>query len=223
MKFGKKLLSVLLSLLMVVSMISVSFSTFTVSAISTDDVKTAFQKVTNTTDMTNGDGTLLKAAEALYSYVNGIARTNHNSIGGDGYGVSLSAVSNNSSVDLNNAAKSVAGSAYNTVINKLIPTSGVCDDSARNLKQNQTYTASWPSDGFKSDKVSYGYNSDVNHSVTVSANLEKILLHCASLADVEKTILLSATYSYNNSVKRDYRSSKEDKKKWGVTYQRIWH
>lgn len=222
MKFGKKLLSVLLCLAMIVGTVSVSFSVITVSAINADELKAAFQNATDT-DLSSGDGTMLAAAEALYNYVCGIATTSCNGITGSGYGVNLAPVANNSSVDLNRAAKSALGDEYNAVVDALIPTAGVCDDSTVHLNQNKTYTAEYPKQDFHTTKLQYGYNNDANHSVTVSANLEKILLNCASLADVEETILLSATYSYYNSVRRDNRRDREDQKKWGVVYKSIWH
>ncbi len=226
MKTGKKLLSVLLSIIMIASTMSVSFSTFTVSAANATDVKTAFSKITDTTDLTNGDGTLLAAAEVLYNYVYGIASTSYNGVGGNGNNATVSAKGNNSSVDLNKSAKSAAGSAYNTLIDKLIPTSGVTDDSSASQKKGSQTLDSWTCQtdpGFKESWVSYNINSNANHSVTVTADLEKVLLACGSLDDVPKTILLSATYNYNNTVRKGYAKHNSDTKKWGILTKRVWY
>ena len=222
MKTGKKLLSVLLSLLMIVSTMSVSFSTFTVSAVDGNDLKTAFSAVTDTS-LTNGDGTLLNAAEVLYNYVYGIANTWCNGVGGNGRSATVSPVANNSSVDLNNSAKA-AVPGYDALINALIPTAGVTDDSAaskRNGHQRRKNNAG--SISFDEGWVGYNINSDANKYVTVTANLEKLLLACASLADVHSSILTSVTYGYINTVRRGYAKHNEDEKKWGYLTYRNWY
>lgn len=226
MKTGKKLLSVLLSLIMIVSTVSVSFSTFTVSAVDGNDLKAAFSAVTDTADLKNGDGTLLNAAEVLYNYVYGIASTSYNGVGGNGSTATVSAKGNNSSVDLNKAAKSAAGSAYNTLIDNLIPTSGVTDDSSASRKNGSKTLDSWTCQtdpNFKESWVSYNINSDANKSVTVTASLEKVLLSYASLDDVKENILLSATYNYNNALRRGYARHNSDTKKWGILTKRVWY
>lgn len=226
MKHGKKFLSVLLAVMMIISSVSVCFGSIMVSAVSTGDVKSAFEKVTDTSTLTDGDGSLLNAAEVLYNYVYSIASTSCNGVGGNGNGATLSAKANNSSVDLNNAAKSAAGSAYNAVINKLIPTSGVTDDSAFSRQNGSKTLDSWTCQtdpGFKESWVGYNINSDANSSVTVSANLEKVLLACASLDDVDESILLSATYNYTNTVRHGYAKHNSDTKKWGILTKRVWY
>ncbi|MDO4379616.1 MAG: hypothetical protein Q4D20_01960 [Clostridia bacterium] len=224
MNTGKKLLSVLLSLLMIVSTVSISFTTFTVSAVDGNDLKSAFEKVTDAS-LTNGDGTMLNAAEVLYNYVYGIASTGCNGVNGNGSWTNVYPVDNNSSVDLNNSAKSAAP-GYDAFINALIPTDGVTDDSnpsrVTGSKTLDTMTCQ-TSPGFKSEWVGYGINNDANHSVTVSADLEKVLLTYGSLGDVPESILLSATYSYTNTVRRYYTNHNSDTKKWGMLTKRVWY
>lgn len=224
MKTGKKILSVLLSVIMVVSTMSVSFSVFTVSAVDGNDVKAAFSAVTDTTDLTNGDGTLLNAAEVLYNYVYGIANTWCNGVSGNGNWTNVSPVANNSSVDLNNAAKNAAP-GYDALVNALIPTAGVTDDSAASRTYGSKTLNTWEcqtNPGFNSGWVGYNINSDANHSVIVSANLEKVLLTYGSLEDIPQSILLSATYGYTNTVRKYYTNHNEDTKKWGVLTKRVW-
>ena len=71
MKVFKKSLSVLLSVLMVISCISVSFSPIMAQAATPTNaqLKSAFQAITNTTDLTNGDGSLLSATEVPFSRI----------------------------------------------------------------------------------------------------------------------------------------------------------
>ncbi len=224
MKTGKKLLSLFLSLVMMFSMVSISFSTFTVSAVDGNDLKAAFDAVTDTS-LTNGDGTLLNAAEVLYNYVYGIAKTNCNGVGGNGSSATLTAVANNSSVDLNNSAKKAAGSEYASLINSLIPTSGVTDDSSASRKNGDKVLDTWTcqtNPGFNESWVSYNINSNAAKSVTVTADLEKTLLTFASLSDVPESILLGATYGYNNTVRKGYARHNEDTKKWGALTKRVW-
>ncbi len=222
MKTGKKILSVLLSIIMIAGSMSVSFSTFTVSAVDGNDLKTAFSAVTDTS-MDNGDGTLLNAAEVLYQYVYGIANPNCNGVGGNGRWATVVSVANNSSVDLNNAAKAAAP-GYEVLINALIPTAGVTDDSAPSRDSgHERRKNNAGSISFNEGWVRYGINSDANYSVTVTANLEKKLLACASLNDVPSSILTSATYAYFNTVRRSYAKHNEDEKKWGYLTYRNWY
>ncbi len=222
MKTGKKILSVLLSIIMIAGSMSVSFSTLTVSAVNGNDLKAAFSAVTDTS-MDNGDGTLLNAAEVLYKYVYGIASTSCSGVSGNGNNAYNSPVANNSSVDLNNSAKAAAP-GYDALINALIPTAGVTDDlapgreSGHERRKNNAGSIS-----FNEGWVRYSINSDANHSVTVTANLEKMLLACASLNDVPSSILTSATYGYINSVRRGYAKHNKDEKKWGYLTYRNWY
>lgn len=73
MKVFKKSLCVLLSVIMIISCMSVSFSPIVAHAATPTNaqLKAAFQAITNTTDLTNGDGSLLSAAEVLYQYILG--------------------------------------------------------------------------------------------------------------------------------------------------------
>lgn len=206
MKTGKKLLSIVLSLIMVVSTVSISFTTFTVSAVDGNDLKSAFSKITDTS-LTNGDGTMLNAAEVLYNYVYGIADPSCNGIGGNGSGVSVAAKDNNSSANLNASAKAAAP-GYDAIINALVPTEGVTDDAWAYAVQNQRYKvdAKWGNNpGFDWGRVWYGVNSDAILSTTVSANIDRILLRYGSLAEVPQSILTKAIYTYRNTLRRDCR------------------
>lgn len=225
MKTGKKLLSVLLSLIMIASTMSISFTTFTVSAASANDVKTAFSKITDTADLTNGDGTLLAAAEVLYNYVNGIADPSCNGVGGNESEVSLTAKGNNSSVDLNKSAKSAAGSAYNALIDKLIPTSGVTDDSSLSKKSSsyRNNIGYGSNKSFDTGKLQYGVTDAKNYSVTVSADIEKILLAYPDLGSVPNEILTRATYNYKNAVKSGYKSKDSTSKNWAGWKTQTWY
>ena len=206
MKTGKKILSVLLSIIMIAGSMSVSFSTFTVSAVDGNDLKAAFSAVTDTS-MDNGDGTLLNAAEVLYQYVYDIANPYCNGIGGNGSGVSVSAVANNSSANLNASAKA-AVPGYDALIDALIPATGVTDDSWAYAVQNQRYKESAKygnNPGFDWNRVWYGVNADAILSSTVSADIEKILSNFESLSDVPESILTKAVYTYRNTLRRDCR------------------
>ena len=218
MKTGKKLLSVLLSLIMIVSTVSISFTTFTVSAVDGNDLKSAFSKITDAS-LTNGDGTMLNAAEVLYQYVYGIADPRCNGVGGNGNGATVSPVGNNSSVDLNVSAKNAAP-GYDAIINSLIPTAGVTDDSAasRQNGSEKRYNGAG-SIGFDEGWVKYNIGNDVNHSVTVSADIQKILLTYGSLGAVPQSILTSVTYNYNNALRRGYARHSKDKKKVVLIYR----
>ena len=206
MKTGKKLLSVLLSLIMIVSTVSISFTTFTVSAVDGNDLKSAFSKITDAS-LTNGDGTMLNAAEVLYQYVYDIADPSCNGIGGNGSGVWVAAKDNNSSANLNASAKA-AVPGYDAIINALVPTEGVTDDAWAYAVQNQRYKvdAKWGKNpGFDWGRVWYGVNSDAILSTTVSANIDRILLRYGSLAEVPQSILTKAIYTYRNTLRRDCR------------------
>ena len=206
MKTGKKILSVLLSIIMIAGSMSVSFSTLTVSAVDGNDLKAAFSAVTDTS-MDNGDGTLLNAAEVLYQYVYDIAKPYCNGIDGNGSWVSVSAVDNNSSANLNASAKA-AVPGYDALIDALIPATGVTDDSWAYAVQNQRYKESakyGKNPGFDWNRVWYGVNTDAILSSTVSADIEKILLNFESLSDVPKSILTKAVYTYRNKLRRDCR------------------
>lgn len=225
MKTGKKILSVLLSIIMIAGSMSVSFSSFTVSAVNGNDLKAAFSTVTDTS-MDNGDGTLLNAAEVLYQYVYGIASTSCSGVSGNGNNASNTQVANNSSVDLNNSAKAAAP-GYDALINALIPTAGVTDDSAASKNQGSEKKYNGQSLGFDEGWVKYNLNSDANNSVTLTANLEKVLLTYGSLSEVPEKILVSATYYYNNSIKRGYAKHNNDeyKKVFGkkILISRTWY
>ena len=125
MKLCKKTLSVILTMLILVSCVNVCFAPITAHAAthSGSDLKAAFQKITNTSDLTNGDGTLLNAADMLYNWAYGNMQTGANSIGGSYDSPSLSAKDYNSIVNLNANAKSasLAGAAIVLVIGILFP------------------------------------------------------------------------------------------------------
>lgn len=225
MKTGKKLLSVLLSVLMILGTVSISFSVFAAPAVSGNDLKAALSAVTDT-DLKNGDGTLLNAAEVLYQYVYDIASTSYSGVWGNGSWAYHTPNTNNSSVDLNNAAKNAAP-GYDALINALIPTAGVTDDSAASRKSGNEKKYNGQNINFQEGWVKYNIGDDVNHSMTVNANLEKVLLTYGSLDEVPENILLSATYYYNNTVRRGYakHSQDEHKKVFGkkIFVSRTWY
>lgn len=224
MKVFKKSLCVLLSVIMIISCMSVSFSPIVAHAATPTNaqLKAAFQAITNTTDLTNGDGSLLSAAEVLYQYILGNYKAQTNSLGGSYNAHALTTIKNNSTVDLNSTVKSAVGSTYNTLVNTLLPTSGVYDDSSFNSSSCKTsgeYTV-WGQPSFDTSKLSYKVTSAANKSVTVGANLEKTLLACKSLSDVPSTILLSVTYTINQSVKNGYKTDYKNIN-WGA--RRTWY
>lgn len=224
MKQLKKTLCVFLSLLILVSCVSVCFSPIKVSAAAPTNaqLKAAFQAITNTSDLTNGDGTLLNAAEVLYQWANGNAQTKSNSLGGSYHSPSLSAVNNNTVVNLNANAKSAVGSAYNTLINTLLPTADVYDDSSYTSYSKSGSYGVATGQGFNTGKLSYSVTSSPTKTVTVKANLEKTLLTYDSVSEIPSSILLSATYTYKHTYKTGYHTRKEDKKVWGVVVWRDW-
>ena len=217
MKTGKKILSVLLSVIMIVSTMSVSFSAFTVFAVDGNDLESAFSAVTDINDLTNGDGTLLNAAEVLYNYVYSIAKTDCNGISGNGWqGVGVAAIDNNSSANLNSSAKA-AVPGYDSLIDALIPTTGVTDDAWAYGVQNQRYSVGigWGGTAsFDWNRVWYGVNSDAILSSTVTADLEKLLLKYETLSDVPESILTKAVYTYRNTLRRDSRMDQWDEGNW---------
>lgn len=226
MKTLKKSLSVILSVIMLVSCVSVCFSPIEANASATNptnaELKAAFQAITNTSDLTSGDGTLLNAAEYLYYWAYNNAKTGSNGLGGSYHSPSLSAKSNNSTVNLNANAKSIVGSTYNTLINSLIPTSGVYDDANYiSMMKSGSYGVA-TGQGFDTGKLSYSTTSSPTKTITVSANLTKVLKTYKSLSDVPSSILLKATYTYKHSYKTGYHTRNEDTKVWGVVIWRDW-
>ncbi len=222
MKQCKKTLSVFLAIIMLLSCVSVGLTPLTAYAATPTNaqLKAAFQAITNTTDLTNGDGSLLNAAEMLYNWAYGNAQTGTNGIGGTYDSPSLTANNNNSIVNLNASAKSAVGSTYNALVDKLLPTSGVYDDSNyRNTYKAGDYTA-WGQPGFDTGKLSYTVTTTPTKSVTVSANLTKVLKTYTSLEDVPSSILLKATYSYAHARKDGYRTKYENIN-WGA--RRTWY
>lgn len=224
MKQLKKTLCVLLVIVTLLSSMSAGFMPLTAMAATPNNtqLKAAFQAITNTTDLTNGDGTLLNAAEVLYNWAYGNAQTGSNSLGGSYHSPSLSAKNNNTIVNLNANAKSAVGSTYNTLINSLLPTSGVYDDANyKSMSKSGSYGVA-TGQSFNTDKLSYATTSSPTKTVTVSANLTKVLKTYKSLSEVPSSILLKATYTYKHSYKTGYHTRKEDSKVWGVVVWRDW-
>ena len=231
MKQIKKTLSVVLSMLILVSCINVCFAPIEANASATnptnDELKAAFKAITNTTDLTNGDGTLLNAAERLYYWAYNKAVTSANDIGGSYDSPSLSAKDNNSIVNLNTNSKNIVGSTYGTLINSLLPTSGVYDDSGyRNTHQSGDY---WVlgTPGFDASKLSYKVTTKPAQTITVSANLTKVLKTYDSLDEVPASILLKATYKYNHTYKPGSVTKNTTHQQkvgfWYVDYARTWY
>ncbi len=225
MKLCKKTLSVILSVIMLVSCVSVCFSPIEAHASATNptnaELKAAFDAITDGKVLTNGNGSTLKAAEYLYYYAKSKYSTSSGSLGGSYNSHSLTTYNNNTTVNLNDNATSAAGSAHAGLIDSLMPVSGVQDDSKYNTnKKTGNYTVwGWPD--FDTSNLSYSVTAAKNFSTTVTANLEKYLLACESVADIESTILLSVTYSYNHKVANGYKT-KAEKYDWTNT-RRIWY
>ncbi len=222
MKMLKKSLSVFLTLIMLMSCISVSFAPLTAFAATPTNAQlsAAFNAITNTTDLTNGDGSLLNAAELLYQWANAKAVTSANNIGGSYDSPTLTLKDNNSVVNLNQGAKSATGNGYNALIDKLLPTSGVWDDSGyRSTYKAGNYTA-WGQPGFDTGKLSYTVTTSPTKSVTVSANITKVLKTYDSVDDVPSSIVLKATYNYPHARKDGYRTKYENIN-WGA--RRTWY
>ena len=222
MKNFKKVLSVLLVIVTLLSCMSAGFVPLTALAAtpSNAQLSAAFKAITNSSDFTNGDGTLLEAADLLFSWVSGTAKTGANNIGGNYDNPTLSAISNNSIVNLNTGAKNATGNGYNALIDKLLPTSGVWDDSGfRNTYKASSYTV-WGQPGFDTGKLSYSVTTTPTKSVTVSANITKVLKRYSSVDDVPSSILLKATYNYAHARKDGYRTKYENIN-WGA--RRTWY
>lgn len=222
MKLCKKTLSVILTVLMLISCVNVCFSPLEAYAAAPTNAQlnAAFNAINNTSDLTNGDGTLLNAAELLYQWANAKAVTSANNIGGSYDNPTLSAKDNNSIVNLNQGAKSATGNGYNALVDKLLPTSGVWDDSGyRSTYKAGSYTE-WGQPGFNTGKLSYTVTTSPTKSVTVSANLTKVLKTYDSLDEVPSSILLKATYNYPHARKDGYRTKYENIN-WGA--RRTWY
>lgn len=225
MKFIKKSLSGFMAIVMLISCISVCFAPITAQASATNptnaELKAAFDSITDGKVLTNGDGSTLNAAEYLYYYAKSKHSLSSGSLGGSYNSHSLTTYNNNSTVDLNNNATSAAGSAHAGLIDSLMPVSGVQDDSKYNSnKKTGNYTVwGWPD--FDTGYLSYSVTSAKNFSTTVTANLEKYLLACDTVSDIDSTILLSVTYTYNHKVSSGYKT-KAEKYDWTNT-RRIWY
>ncbi len=222
MKMLKKSLSVFLTLITLISCISVSFAPLTAYAATPTNAQlsAAFNAITNTTDLTNGDGSLLNAAELLYQWAYGKATTGANNIGGSYDSPALTLKDNNSVVNLNQNAKTATGNGYNALIDKLLPTSGVWDDSGyRSTYKAGSYTA-WGQPGFDTGKLSYTVTTSPTKSVTVSANITKVLKTYDSVDDVPSSIVLKATYNYPHARRDGYRTKYENIN-WGA--RRTWY
>lgn len=197
MKLCKKTLSIILTMLILVSCVNVCFAPITAHAAtpSAATLKSALAAVNSNSDtsLTNGKGYMMDAAELLYNYVYSIASTS--TVSGER---SPSAQNNNSIVNLNSSANSYTSNSYKSLVNSLLPTSGVTDDSNRKEKSS----SGWG--GFSAGNVSYAITSGITKTVTVSTSLEKYLLACQSLNDVDSTILLKVTYTYPHNIGKCY-------------------
>ncbi|MBQ7294986.1 MAG: hypothetical protein IJW86_02205 [Clostridia bacterium] len=215
MKLCKKTLSVILTMLILVSCVNVCFAPITAHAATNNtQLKSAFQAITNTTNLTSGDGTLLNAADALYDWIS--TRWSKNTAtdtSNDYHNYSVTTYSNNSVRDLNSSAKSAVGSSYNTLIDALLPTSGVVDDSQ--YKTSSSLKTGYYSGhrvsvwDFDTGKLSYKVTSGKTVTKSVSANLENILLRL-NLSEVPSEILLKVTYTYTHSYENGYEKKSTD-------------
>ena len=225
MKMFKKSLSVLLSVIMVVSCVSVCFAPIEAHASATNptnaELKAVFNAITDGKVLTNGNGSTLKAAEYLYYYAKSKHSTSSGSLGGSYNSHSLTTYNNNTTVNLNDNATSAAGSAHAGLIDSLMPVSGVQDDTKYNTNKKTGNYVVWGWPDFDTSKLSYSVTAAKNFSTTVTANLEKYLLACKSVSDIESTILLSVTYTYNHKVCSGYKT-KAEKANWSNT-QRRWN
>ncbi len=222
MKLLKKTLSLCLALIMLIGCINVGIVPMTASAAapSNADLKAAFQAITSTTDLTNGDGSLLYAADLLFNWANANAVTSANSIGGSYDNPTLSAKNYNSLVNLNWEARLILGGTYHALCDTLLPTSGIYDDANfRNTYKAGNYTE-WGQPGFNTGKLSYSVTTSPKKTVTVAANLTKVLKTYKTLADVPSTIVLKVTYTYPHARKDGYRTKYENIN-WGA--RRTWY
>lgn len=232
MKMLKKSLSVFLVVVMLLSCASVSFTPLTAFASATNptnaELKAAFDAITDGKVLTNGDGSTLKAAEYLYYYAKAKHNGNTASLGGSYNNHSLTTYNNNTTVNLNDNATSAAGSTHAGLIDSLMPVSGVHDDSKYNTNKKTGSYVVWGWPDFDTSNLSYSVTSSKKVTSTVTVNLEKYLLACDSLSDVESTILLSVTYSYNHKVCSGYKT-KAEQVDWTNTRRRwrwstsSWH
>ncbi len=228
MKLGKKSLSLLLALLMVVSCVSVCFSPFTVGAVESNELKEAFAAISETSNFTTGDGTMLNAAELLYQWVqenvnlssNAASNASNSTSSSSNYGkISVVATANNSTVNLNASADAIVGSAYAAVINTLLPTDGITDDGDA-TKVTGNYTGNKVTNsGLNTSKMSYKSAVDKDFTVTVSADLEKTLLAYNSVSDIPATILLSVTYTYEHGNKWGYNGYRSNSGRWNYKWE----
>ncbi len=215
MKLCKKTLSVILTMLILVSCVNVCFAPITAHAATNNaQLKSAFQAITNTTNLTSGDGTLLNAADTLYDWIstrwsNKTATDTSN----DYHNYSVTTYSNNSVRDLNGSAKSAVGSSYNALIDTLLPVSGIVDDSqyktSSSLKTGNYSGHRVSVWDFDTNKLSYRVTSGKTVTKSVSANLENILLRL-KLSEVPSEILLKVTYTYTHSFENGYEKKSTD-------------
>lgn len=232
MKLCKKTLSVVLSILIMVSCMSVCFAPIEAHASATNptnaELKAAFDAITDGKVLTNGDGSTLNAAEYLYYYAKSKHSTSSGTLGGSYNSHSLTTYNNNTTVNLNDNATSAAGSTHAALIDSLMPVSGVQDDTKYNTNKKTGNYVVWGWPDFDTSKLSYSVTSAKNFSVKVTANLEKYLLACKSVSDIESTILLGVTYTYNHKVASGYKT-KAEKYDWTNTRRRwrwstsSWH
>ncbi len=232
MKLCKKTLSVVLSILIMVSCMSVCFAPIEAHASATNptnaELKAAFDAITDGKVLTNGDGSTLNAAEYLYYYAKSKHSTSSGTLGGSYNSHSLTTYNNNTTVNLNDNATSATGSTHAALIDSLMPVSGVQDDTKYNTNKKTGNYVVWGWPDFDTSKLSYSVTSAKNFSVKVTANLEKYLLACKSVSDIESTILLGVTYTYNHKVASGYKT-KAEKYDWTNTRRRwrwstsSWH
>ncbi len=188
MKTTKKLLSVLLAVVMMVSSMSVCFGTFTLtaSAVSSNELQTAFAAITDKST-TAGDGTMLAAAEKLYTWYTENASTTSATAKTNWKGEfsSYSTVTNNSNVDLYDSAVKAAGSGYSSLIAAVIPTSGVTDDSQATM--NTT-----------SGSYVYKVTDGITKTATITSSFDNVLCSYASVSALPESFTSSVTYTYEH-------------------------
>ncbi|MGN0443992.1 MAG: hypothetical protein ACI4F5_05180 [Acutalibacteraceae bacterium] len=222
----KKLLSVLLSIVMVVGTMTTGLSVIASAATSAATVKstvnaaaTAINSKTpsgNAYTYTGDDGTVMKAADAVYDYAVNTVRSG----GGTG-----NTGAYNSSDTLAARVASLT-SANSAAITKLINPAGTTVYGYSNRQSNTgSYTTyNWSEPSLDTSKVSYStkVTNSVTKTITVSLNIQKYLLTVSSVSSIPATINTTRVYKYVHTYATNCwktSASKDWKRNWTIKWQ----
>lgn len=222
----KKLLSVLLSILMVVGTMTTGLSVIASAATNAATVKSTVNAAasainaknpgSNAYTYTGDDGTVMKAAEAVYDYaVNTV-------MSGGGTG---STGAYNSSDTLAKQVASATG-ANSAAVTKLINPIGTTVYGYSN-RQSKTgsYNAgySWSEPSLDTSKVSYSTNvkNSVTKTITVSLDIQKYLLTFSSVSSIPATINTERVFKYvHTNATNCWKTGASSKyKKWTISWK----